>query len=80
MADIASVIAQPQQAAPGHPGAAFSADQKLRRQCLVWAFQTRDFSDVPHMNVVNVAQAYYDFICHTPARQHDETWQASHSR
>lgn len=53
---------QTQKAAPGQPGAALSADQELRRQCLVWAFQTRDFCDVAHMHVVNVAQAYYDFI------------------
>ena len=36
--------------------------QALRRQCLEWAFQTREFSDVPHMNVLHVAQSYYDFI------------------
>ena len=39
-----------------------SPDEALRKQCLTWAFQTRDLMDVPHMQVVNVAEAYYRFI------------------
>lgn len=58
----ANSISPVHQAAPGQPGVALTADQELRRQCLVWAFQTREFRDVPHMHVVNVAQDYHDFI------------------
>lgn len=79
MSDSAPSTAQTQQAAPGFPGVALSVDQELRRQCLIWAFQTRDFCDVPHMHVVNVAQAYHDFICRTPARLREEAWQESQS-
>ena len=39
-----------------------AADEDLRRQWLLWAFQTREFHDVPHMHVVDLAQGYYDFI------------------
>lgn len=48
--------------APDSAAALQTEDEELRRQCLVWAFQTREFCDVPHMQVVEVAQGYYDFI------------------
>lgn len=56
------------------------ADEALRKQCLTWAFQTRDFRDVPHMDVVNVAQGYYDFIRSTPARQAQLAWWEARQR
>lgn len=39
-----------------------TSDEALRKQCLIWAFQTRDLMDAPHMQVVNVAEVYYRFI------------------
>ncbi|WP_157970843.1 hypothetical protein [Pseudogemmobacter bohemicus] len=63
MADNTFGNPQTHRAAPGEPCAALQADQALRRQCLVWAFQTRELRDLPHMHVINVAQSYYDFIC-----------------
>ena len=51
-------------------------DQLLRKQCLEWAFETRKTKNVPHMSVVNVAQEYYDFICHAPSRLDFDKWWA----
>lgn len=49
-------------AVPEPTGAALTVDADLRRQCLEWAFQTRDFSDAPHAQVISIAQSYYEFI------------------
>lgn len=43
---------------PHQPLGILTPDEELRRQCLVWAFQTRDLMDVPHTQVVNVAATY----------------------
>lgn len=42
--------------------AEMSQDQKLRKQCLEWAFETRSLGKVPHMEVTNVASSYYNWI------------------
>ncbi|MEM1040881.1 MAG: hypothetical protein AAGI12_15580 [Pseudomonadota bacterium] len=39
-----------------------SGEQKLRKQCLLWAFETRSLCKVAHMEVTNVAQEYFDWI------------------
>ncbi|MDN5788509.1 hypothetical protein [Pseudorhodobacter sp.] len=44
------------------PYIAGEKDQALCLQCLQWAFETRDLSDVPHMHVVNVAQRYCNVV------------------
>lgn len=57
-------------------GGKLTDDELLRRQCLEWAFQTREFSDVPHMRVVQVAREYYDFIRNTDAERQVRAYQA----
>lgn len=56
---------EPSAQAPG----ALTEGELLRKQCLEWGFQRRDLMKVPHMEVVNVAREYYDFIRNTQARQ-----------
>lgn len=62
---------EPPARAPG----ALTEDEELRRQCLEWAFQRRDLMKVPHMEVVNVAQEYYDFVRNTEALQDQVAWE-----
>jgi hypothetical protein len=42
--------------------APLSPHAELRRQCLQWAFQTREFTDKPHTEVLDVAKGYYAFV------------------
>ncbi|MCO8146853.1 hypothetical protein NHN26_16740 [Rhodovulum tesquicola] len=42
--------------------APLSPHAELRRQCLQWAFQTREFTDKPHTDVLDVAKGYYAFV------------------
>ncbi|MRH22979.1 hypothetical protein [Rhodovulum strictum] len=46
--------------------APLSPHAELRRQCLEWAFQTREFTDKPQDDVLLVAQNYYAFITGGP--------------
>ncbi|WP_413873928.1 hypothetical protein [Albidovulum sp.] len=55
------------------PGA-LTEDEGLRRQCLEWAFQ-HTIGPVGHMDVVNVARDYYDFIRNTQPRQDQVAWE-----